>query len=105
MEDKIMIKAIFFDIDGTLASFKTHQIPKQTLTALKKLQQKGIKLFIATGRGKDGLDVLNDLRQNSNIHIIITTRLHSSFSKYTDCTINVKNLSDEFFFLLIIQSF
>ena len=60
MEDKIMIKAIFFDIDGTLASFKTHQIPKQTLTALKKLQQKGIKLFIATGRGKDGLDVLND---------------------------------------------
>lgn len=41
------------------------------------------------------LDVLNDLRQNSNIHIIITTRLHSSFSKYTDCTINVKNLSDE----------
>lgn len=41
------------------------------------------------------LDVLNDLRQNSNIHIIITTRLHSSFSKYTDCTINVKYLSDE----------
>ena len=55
-----MIKAIFFDIDGTLASFKTHQIPLQTFVALKKLQEKGIKLFIATGRGKDGLFVLND---------------------------------------------
>ena len=55
-----MIKAIFFDIDGTLASFKTHQIPPQTFVALKKLQEKGIKLFIATGRGKDGQFVLND---------------------------------------------
>lgn len=55
-----MIKAIFFDIDGTLASFQTHQIPHQTFEALKQLQNKGMKLFIATGRGKDGLDVLND---------------------------------------------
>ena len=55
-----MIKAIFFDIDGTLASFKTHQIPLQTFDALTKLQEKGIKLFIATGRGKDGLFVLNN---------------------------------------------
>lgn len=55
-----MIKAIFFDIDGTLASFQTHQIPSQTFEALEQLQKKGMKLFIATGRGKDGLDVLND---------------------------------------------
>lgn len=54
-----MTKAIFFDIDGTLASFQTHQIPQQTFEALRQLQDKGIKLFIATGRGKDGLDVLN----------------------------------------------
>ena len=55
-----MVKAIFFDIDGTLVSFKNHQIPKSTSDALYKLKEKGIKLFIATGRGKDGLDVLND---------------------------------------------
>lgn len=55
-----MVKAIFFDIDGTLVSFKNHQIPKSTFDALYKLKEKGIKLFIATGRGKDGLDVLND---------------------------------------------
>lgn len=55
-----MVKAIFFDIDGTLVSFKNHQIPQSTFDALYKLKEKGIKLFIATGRGKDGLDVLND---------------------------------------------
>ena len=46
-----MVKAIFFDIDGTLVSFKNHQIPKSTFDALYKLKEKGIKLFIATGRG------------------------------------------------------
>ena len=45
-----MVKAIFFDIDGTLVSFKNHQIPKSTFDALYKLKEKGIKLFIATGR-------------------------------------------------------
>lgn len=55
-----MIKAIFFDIDGTLVSFKTHQIPQSTFDVLYQLKEKGIKLFIATGRGQDGLDVLKD---------------------------------------------
>lgn len=59
--DKKMIKAIFFDIDGTLVSFKTHQIPLSTIEALKKLKAKGIKIFIATGRGKDGLKVLEGI--------------------------------------------
>lgn len=44
------IKAIFFDIDGTLVSFRTHSIPSSTSVALNKLRQKGIKLFIASGR-------------------------------------------------------
>jgi len=45
-----MIKAIFFDIDGTLVSFKTHRVPDQTMEALRALKAKGIKIFIATGR-------------------------------------------------------
>lgn len=56
-----MIKAIFFDIDGTLVSFKTHQVYDSTKQTLKALKEKGIKIFIATGRGKDGLDVLEDI--------------------------------------------
>ncbi len=45
-----MIKAIFFDIDGTLVSMDTHRIPDDAYEALFKLKEKGIKLFIASGR-------------------------------------------------------
>lgn len=45
-----MIKAIFFDIDGTLVSFKTHTIPQSTIDAVSEVRKKGIKVFIATGR-------------------------------------------------------
>ena len=55
-----MIKAIFFDIDGTLVSYQTHEIPQSAFDALYQLKEKGIKVFIATGRGKDGLAVLKD---------------------------------------------
>ena len=44
------IKAIFFDIDGTLVSFKTHAIPQSTLDAVHRIREKGVKVFIATGR-------------------------------------------------------
>ena len=60
-EVRIMYKALFFDIDGTLVSFKTHEIPESAKQALWDLHNKGIKLFIATGRGKDGLGVLEGL--------------------------------------------
>lgn len=45
-----MIKAIFFDIDGTLFSHKTKCIPKDTLETLTSLHNKGVKLFVSTGR-------------------------------------------------------
>lgn len=45
-----MIKALFFDIDGTLVSFKTHRIPQSTVDALQCAHDKGIKIYIATGR-------------------------------------------------------
>lgn len=45
-----MVKSIFFDIDGTLISFKTHKMPESTRKALNELRKKGVKLFIATGR-------------------------------------------------------
>lgn len=53
-----MIKGIFFDIDGTLVSFKTHEVPTSTKETLIQLHEKGVKLFIATGRAKDGLDAI-----------------------------------------------
>ncbi|MBS6547259.1 MAG: Cof-type HAD-IIB family hydrolase [Butyricicoccus pullicaecorum] len=45
-----MIRAIFFDIDGTLLSFQTHQVPESTQRALWLLREQGVKLFVATGR-------------------------------------------------------
>ena len=33
-KDNTMIKALFFDIDGTLVSFKTHKIPQSAVDAL-----------------------------------------------------------------------
>lgn len=44
------IKAAFFDIDGTLLSFTTHEAPTSTVDALHRMRDNGIKLFIATGR-------------------------------------------------------
>ena len=42
--------AMFFDIDGTLVSFKTHKIPASTIAALTEAKANGHKVFIATGR-------------------------------------------------------
>ena len=33
-----MVKAIFFDVDGTLVSFRTHTIPPSALEALHTLR-------------------------------------------------------------------
>ncbi len=44
-----MIKAIFFDIDGTLLSFNTHRMSEGLKAALWKARDKGLKLFISTG--------------------------------------------------------
>lgn len=45
-----MMKALFFDIDGTLIDIKTHRIPESTTLALKEAKERGNKIFIATGR-------------------------------------------------------
>ncbi|MCD9856687.1 Cof-type HAD-IIB family hydrolase [Epilithonimonas sp. JDS] len=50
------IKAVFFDVDGTLFSFKTKSIPESTRKALKKLRENGIKVIVATGRSVNDLN-------------------------------------------------
>ena len=39
-----MIKAIFFDVDGTLVSLRTHAVPQSTQNALARLREKGAAL-------------------------------------------------------------
>ena len=45
-----MIKAAFFDFDGTILSHTTGIIPESTKYALMQLREKGIHIYLATGR-------------------------------------------------------
>ena len=45
-----MIKAVFFDVDGTLVSHKSKSVPESAGKALDKLREKGIKVLLSTGR-------------------------------------------------------
>lgn len=53
-----MIKAAFFDIDGTLLSHKTKRVSPATIAALRTLQDKGIPCIVATGRHKTEMEKL-----------------------------------------------
>ena len=45
-----MIKAVFFDVDGTLVSHKTKSVPQSAVEAVNALRNKGIKVYLSTGR-------------------------------------------------------
>ena len=49
-------KLLFFDIDGTLLSEKTHTVPQSAKEALKKVKEKGHLIFINTGRPISTID-------------------------------------------------
>ena len=53
-----MIKAAFFDVDGTLLSHKTKQVPLSAIRALETLKAKGIRCIVSTGRQIHEMDRL-----------------------------------------------
>ena len=67
-----MIKALFFDIDGTLVSFNTHAIPPTTIEAIAAAKAKGIRIFIATGRPAVIINNLSALQDRGLIDGYIT---------------------------------
>ena len=64
-----MIKAAFFDLDGTLLSHRTKGVPQSTLLALEKLRSAGVLCVLATGRQIQEIGKLpvSDLRFDSCI--------------------------------------
>lgn len=62
-----MIKALFFDIDGTLVSIDSHRIPQSTVDALKVAHENGVKIFISTGRPPV---IMDNIRQIQCLDII-----------------------------------
>lgn len=67
-----MTKALFFDIDGTLVSFRTHTIPLSAIKALEAAHNKGIQIFISTGRPKLIINNLYELEYRGLIDGYIT---------------------------------
>lgn len=57
-----MIKAAFFDLDGTLFSHRTNTIAPSARQALEELRRRGILVFLATGRHRSILEELPQLR-------------------------------------------
>lgn len=54
------IKALFFDIDGTLVPFGNHDIPAEVKECIRTARHKGIKVFISTGRHISWVDNIGD---------------------------------------------
>lgn len=50
-----MIKAAFFDVDGTLVSFRQRAITDRLREDLLELRRRGIKIFLTTGRARQDL--------------------------------------------------
>lgn len=65
-----MIKAAFFDVDGTIYSHAAKSVPESTMKAIKELREKGIKTFLATGRHFIELDRL--LMENTHFDGYVT---------------------------------
>lgn len=70
-----MIKALFFDIDGTLVSFKTHVIPQSTVDALRQAKDRGAKVYISTGRPVDFINNLSQIEDLIDGYITTTGAL------------------------------
>src|SRR5690606_13882268 len=53
------VKAVFFDIDGTLLGLKSKVIPDSTIEALVLLKAKGVKIIVSTGRSYEHANFLS----------------------------------------------
>lgn len=67
-----MTKALFFDIDGTLVSFRTHEIPASAVEALAAAKARGHRIFIATGRPRVIITNLGALQSRGLIDGYVT---------------------------------
>lgn len=52
-----MMKALFFDIDGTLIDIATHRVPESSVRAIEEARRRGNMIFIATGRSNTIVDI------------------------------------------------
>ena len=70
-----MIKAAFFDIDGTLMDHSIGQIPSDTKEALAELQRNGVKIFTSTGRHLLELQELGVTELSFDGHVLLNGQI------------------------------
>lgn len=70
-----MIKAAFFDIDGTLLPFGAKQVPESTRSAIEQLQARGIQCVVATGRRMGGFEKLPVCRISFDGYIMLNGQM------------------------------
>lgn len=68
-----MIKAIFFDFDGTL--YTRNGMVDSTKDALNELRKKGILLFLATGRHRKSIDEVKEAHFDFDAYITMNGQL------------------------------
>lgn len=83
-----MLKAAFFDVDGTLLSSGSGEIPGSAVDALARMRERGVKLFLATGRHK--LE-LTDMLQRYPLHFDGFLTLNSGYCYFADGAVFYKN--------------
>ena len=89
-----MIKAAIFDVDGTLVPYGVDALSDCLRADLLELRRRGIKLFLATGRGTRDLDNTGMLRDVTFDAYIMFTGLqcYDSDGVYRDMTIQREDL-------------
>lgn len=70
-----MIKAAFFDIDGTLMDHSIGQIPSDTKEALAELRRSGVKIFTSTGRHLLELQELGVTELSFDGHVLLNGQI------------------------------
>lgn len=69
------IKAVFFDVDGTLVSHTKRNVPESTKIVMEKLKEKGIKRILATGRHMSEIDMLPIENMEFDAYIMLNGQL------------------------------
>ena len=70
-----MVKAIFFDVDGTIISYENGKIPQSTRDVIQQLRNQGILCILATGRSLMELDDLDIKDMSFDAYIMLNGQL------------------------------
>lgn len=86
-----MIKAVFFDIDGTIISIKKHSIPQSAIDAIARIRAAGVKTFLCTSRARQFLKNIRGVEYDG---LICLTGAHSLDSEGRDIHCAVMDPAD-----------